>query len=88
MPTFAYSGRTRGGQNVNGERAADSMDAAVAALRRDQILVTRINPSKEKGEVGDKKKSKLGKLGKKASPKSLAVFVRHDRRGSSAGAVP
>jgi len=39
MPTFAYSGRTRGGQNVNGERAADSMDAAVAALRRDQILV-------------------------------------------------
>src|SRR3954452_14298713 len=73
MPTFAYSGRTRGGQNVNGERAADSMDAAVAALRRDQILVTRITPSKEKAEEGGKKR---GRLGKKVSPKSLAVFVR------------
>src|SRR5436190_1485301 len=73
MPTFAYSGRTRGGENVNGERAADNMDAAVAALRRDQILVTRITPAKEKAEAGEAKK---GKLGKKASPKSLAVFVR------------
>jgi type IV pilus assembly protein PilC len=74
MPTFAYSGRTRGGQTVNGERAADTMDAAVSALRREQILVTRITPSKEKEKVvGAKKK---GKLGKKVSPKSLAVFVR------------
>ena len=73
MPTFAYSGRTRGGQNVNGERAADNMDAAVAALRRDQILVTRITPSKDKAEPGEKKK---GRLGKGVSPKSLAVFVR------------
>ena len=73
MPTFAYSGRTRGGQNVNGERAADNMDAAVAALRREQILVTRITPSKEKAEAGEKKK---GRLGKGVSPKSLAVFVR------------
>ena len=48
MPTFAYSGRTRGGETVNGERAADTMDAAVAALRREQILVTRITPAKEK----------------------------------------
>ena len=28
MPTFAYSGRTRAGQNVTGERVADTMDAA------------------------------------------------------------
>ena len=42
MPTFAYSGRTRGGENVTGERIADTMDAAVAALRREQIMVTRI----------------------------------------------
>jgi type IV pilus assembly protein PilC len=46
--TFAYSGRTRAGQNVTGERAADTMDAAVAALRREQILVTQIRPTKEK----------------------------------------
>ena len=30
------------GQTVSGERVADTMDAAVAALRREQILVTRI----------------------------------------------
>ncbi len=44
MPTFAYSGRTRTGQNVTGERAADTIDAAIAALRREQITVTRIDP--------------------------------------------
>src|SRR3954452_20391508 len=75
MPTFAYSGRTRAGQTVSGERMADTMDAAVAALRREQILVTRINPTKEKAEE-TKKEKKPGKLGKKASAKSLAVFTR------------
>ena len=39
MPNFAYSGRTRAGQTVSGERAADTMDAAVSALRREQVLV-------------------------------------------------
>ena len=48
MATFAYSGRTRAGQNVAGERIAESMDAAVSALRREQILVTQINPVKDK----------------------------------------
>src|SRR5918911_241688 len=75
MPTFAYSGRTRAGQTVAGERMADSLDAAVAALRREQILVTRITPSKAKAEAAGKG-AKAGKLGKKASPKSLAVFTR------------
>ena len=40
MATFAYTGRSRAGQTVTGEFIADSRDAAVAALRRDQILVT------------------------------------------------
>ena len=43
MATFAYTGRARGGQTITGEFTADSMDAAVSALRRDQILVTKIN---------------------------------------------
>ncbi len=72
MTTFAYSGRTRGGQNVTGERVADTMDAAVAALRRDQIMVTRINPSKTKEAA----KKAVGKTGKKVSAKNLAVFTR------------
>jgi type IV pilus assembly protein PilC len=74
MPTFAYSGRTRAGQTVSGERMADTMDAAVAALRREQILVTRINPAKEKAEA--KKKEKTGKIGKRVAAKNLAVFTR------------
>jgi len=76
MPTFAFSGRTRGGETINGERVADNADAAVAALRREQVLVTRIAPTKEgakdKAAAGPKK----GKLGKKVNPKNLAVFVR------------
>jgi type IV pilus assembly protein PilC len=59
---------------VTGERVADSMDAATAALRRDQINVTRITPAKAKD--GAAKKEKVGKSGKKVSAKNLAVFVR------------
>ena len=75
MPTFAYSGRTRAGQTVSGERQADTMDSAVAALRREQILVTRITPAKAKAEAAAKKATP-GKTGKKVKAKSLAVFVR------------
>jgi type IV pilus assembly protein PilC len=71
--TFAYSGRTRGGETVSGERMADTMDAAVAALRRDQIMVTRITPAKAKPE---EKKAAAGKTNKKVSAKTLAVFTR------------
>jgi type IV pilus assembly protein PilC len=74
MPTFAYSGRTRAGQTVTGERQADSMDAAVAALRREQVLVTRINPTKDKAEA--EKKAKVGKQGKRVKTKNLAIFTR------------
>src|SRR6266849_3995039 len=75
MASFAYSGRTRAGQTVSGERVADSMDAAVAALRRDQIQVTKILPSKVTA-APRKAVVKLGKAGKKVNPKNLAVFVR------------
>jgi type IV pilus assembly protein PilC len=51
------------------------MDAAVAALRRDQILVTRITPARGKDEAGAKKRAP-GKLGKKVAAKNLAVFTR------------
>ena len=72
MATFAYSGRTRAGQTVAGERIADTMDAAVSALRREQVLVTQINPVKEKGAArGEKKRRAKG-----VSPKNLAVFTR------------
>jgi type IV pilus assembly protein PilC len=72
MPTFAYSGRTRGGETVTGERVADTMDAAVAALRRDQIMVTRIDAAKEKTE----KKAPVKAKGKAVPAKNLAIFTR------------
>jgi type IV pilus assembly protein PilC len=74
MPTFAYSGRTRGGQTVTGERVADTVDGAIAALRREQITVTRIDPAKaEKAAAAAKAK---GKKGVAAPAKNLAIFTR------------
>ncbi len=71
MPTFAFSGRTRGGESVNGERVGDTMDAVVAALRREQILVTRITPAQAAKGAG------TIKVRPKAPPaKNLAVFTR------------
>jgi type IV pilus assembly protein PilC len=75
MTTFAYAGRTRAGEIVNGERAAESMDAAVALLRREQVFVTKIAPAKVKAEASAKKE-KPGQLGKKVKTKNLAVFTR------------
>jgi type IV pilus assembly protein PilC len=73
MPTFAYAGRTRGGQTVTGEHIADTMDAAVAALRRQQIQITKIDAVKAKAEA----KPKAGKKGgAKVPAKNLAIFVR------------
>jgi type IV pilus assembly protein PilC len=73
MPTFAYSGRTRGGQNVSGERVADTMDAAVSALRREQIMVTRIDQAKAKAVAAAKKAAKGGV---RVPSKNLAIFTR------------
>ena len=71
MASFAYTGRTRSGETVSGERVADSVEAATAALRREQILVTRIEPAKAKAAP-----AKLGKGGKSVKAKNLAVFTR------------
>ena len=74
MPTFAYSGRTRTGQTVTGERVADTMDAAVAALRREQIMVTRIDAAKA-AKAAAEKKAKAPKS-KSVPAKNLAIFTR------------
>ena len=69
MQAFAFSGRTRGGESISGERQAESLEAAVAALRREQILITRIDPVKVKA-------SRTVKVGGKVPAKSLAIFTR------------
>jgi type IV pilus assembly protein PilC len=72
MPTFAYSGRTRAGETISGERIGDTIDAVTSALRREQVLVTRITPVTAKAAPAAAKK-----LRARAVPaKNLAVFTR------------
>ena len=76
MPTFAYAGRTRTGQSVAGEHVAETMDAAVAALRRDQIMVTKIDPVKAEKAEAKVKAPKPAAKGKSVPAKNLAIFTR------------
>src|SRR5437588_8712907 len=75
MPTFAYTGRTRAGQTIRGERVADTMDAAIAGLRREQIQVTRIDPAKA-ARAETRTKAPGAKKGKAVPAKNLAIFTR------------
>ena len=70
--TFAYKGRTRTGEAVSGERVAETVDAAVAALRGDEILVNTIDPVEPQRGSG----AVTGKLGKRVPIKNLSVFTR------------
>jgi type IV pilus assembly protein PilC len=73
MAMFAFSGRTRSGETISGERIGDTMDAVVAALRREQIQVTRIQPAQAKAGAG----AAVKKLKARGVPaKNLAVFTR------------
>jgi len=74
MATFAYTGRSRAGQTVTGEFVADTIDAAVAALRREQqILVTQITPVRERAARAVRGKKVRARSVK---AKDLAVFTR------------
>lgn len=48
MTTYAWVGRTRTGQIVKGERAAESTEALTEQLRREQILVTKLAAAAKK----------------------------------------
>ena len=69
--TFAFTGRTRRGERISGERRAPSVEDAVAALRREEILVTAIDPVERRGPAA-------GWLGRSGGvpARSLAVFTR------------
>jgi len=58
---------------VSGERVAETMDAAVAALRREQVMVTRIDQARAAKAAAAKK---AGKGGVKVPSKNLAIFTR------------
>ena len=67
MPTFEWKGRGRAGEQT-GVLVADSKDAVVNALRRQQIVVTAV---KEKG-----KELAVPKFGGRVPPQLVAIFTR------------
>jgi type IV pilus assembly protein PilC len=69
MPSFVWSGKTRAGQTQEGVLLADSRDAAVATLRRQNITVTNI---REKG----REVRILPRLARGISQKRIAIFTR------------
>ena len=65
MTTYAWVGRTRNGQTVKGERQAETPESLTEQLRKEQILVTKV-------EAAAKKEAKY----KRVSARNLAIFTR------------
>src|SRR5688572_7203103 len=68
MPTFEWKGRGRNGQDQTGSLVADSKEAVIAMMRRQQVVVTAV---KEKG-----KEIAFPKFGGKVPPQLIAIFTR------------
>ena len=68
MPSYEWKGRDRHGAAQSGVLIGDSKDSVVAALRRQQIVVTTV---KEKG-----KEIALPKFGGGIRSKDIAIFTR------------
>jgi len=68
MPSYEWKGRDRSGNPQSGVLIGDNKDAVIAALRRQQIVVTTV---KEKG-----KEIALPKFGGGIKQKAVAVFTR------------
>ena len=68
MPNYNWKGRKRGGRIQEGVLVAESKDAAIASLRKQQIIVTAVT---EKG-----KEFALPKIGGRITPKEIAIFTR------------
>jgi type IV pilus assembly protein PilC len=68
MPTFEWKGTGRNGQTQTGMLVADSKDAVIAAMRRQQVVVTAV---KEKG-----KEIAIPKAGGKVPSQLVAIFTR------------
>ncbi len=68
MPSYEWKGRDRNGNPQTGVLIGDSKEAVIAALRRQQIVVTTV---KEKG-----KEIALPRLGGGIKSKDIAIFTR------------
>jgi len=68
MPTFEWKGTARNGQTQTGLLVADSKDAVIAVMRRQQVVVTAV---KEKG-----REIAFPKFGGGVPPQAIAIFTR------------
>src|SRR5262245_22753982 len=69
MPNFVWKGRTRAGQVQEGQLLADSRDAAVAVLRRQQIQITSL---RERG----REIKLMPRIPRGVGAKRIAIFTR------------
>ena len=65
-------GRMRSGERISGECGAESIQEAVAGLRREQIVVTRIEPA----NAARRKAAARWRRHRAVKPRSLAAFTR------------
>jgi type IV pilus assembly protein PilC len=73
MPTFAYTGKTIGGEVRKGNIDAQTLAQATAALRRQQIVPSSI--TEKKGGLGAIE-LKIPGLGGRVKTKELVIFTR------------
>ena len=86
MPTFAFSGRTRAGEIISGERLGDTVESVTASLRREQIMVTRIGAVQAKAGGGAEEGA--GQERQRQEPGGVhPPVLGDDRRRPAAGAV-
>src|SRR3990167_4677367 len=69
MPTFTYEGKTLSGEPRKGEIEAVSMAVANSALRRQQIITSRLAEKKAGGFA-----LKIPGLGGKVTTKEIVIF--------------
>ena len=70
MPVFKYTGKSRAGAVQQGEIDATDRNAAIAALRQKQILVTAIRPKSKDVSL------KLPGMGAKVKERDIVIFTR------------
>jgi type IV pilus assembly protein PilC len=68
MPTFVYTGRTRGGQTISGEMEGATREAVVARLRSQQVIATAVRAKP--------RELSLPGFGRSVTEKDIVVFTR------------
>ena len=85
MPNFSFKGTNRRGEQVSGERVADSKQALAMALRREQIFLMDAQEKKGRQLV----ELRVWRESQRQRHRGFhAAVFGHDRFGCATGAVP